>query len=748
MARKKLTHLYKNTLTRYRLIGAVFVLVLIFVAVNIFNTMFIEGPRWREVASKLRVPEIKPVSPIRGSIFSSDGQVLAISAPTYRLFLDCKSEPIVSLREKHPDSLHMLLDSLAVSLVNHYRYLGNKEITKPKLRQRWQKGFAKGSRHCLLIPVDVGYTDYLFLTSRFPFVVTNRDGKSVSSVLASSITKEEKSVRMKPFGELASRTIGTVYGAAAKGDTVGLSKGKNGLELHCDRYLRGSMGKVLRRYIGGRNTSNVIEAPVPGASVFSTLDMDLQYIVDQSLREKLIETNALRGSVALMEVATGRIVAISNLGRIEQGHYGETQNFIMSDLTEPGSTFKTPVLMAALEDGVVTPDELIETGNGLYKIGRRTIRDHNAHRGGYGTITAEKVLWFSSNVGMVKIAQKGYTHNPSRLTEHLRRYGFMTDLRLEIPGYAIPKVYTPQDTVHRWTQETLQSMAYGYEVQVPPIYTLNYYNAIAGGGRLMRPYLVDRIVDNKGKELYVASPEVLDSVICSPLVLQQIQFMLRDVVQEGTGKPVKSPVISISGKTGTAVLSKGKSGYNSGGRSYMASFCGYFPTEKPKYSCIAIVMEPQGSSSGGYVAGTIVRRIAEQIQQLSRPVILDTIRPIVKNPYSNAMVIGGENSSVSSFLKTHKIKNKVLRSVDPSVPVKVFAEKGTYVLSPSARVGAKEMPNLLGLDPSTAIYELMSRGATVRLVGYGMVVDQSIPEGQTLSPGTLVVLRLAVPVVH
>ncbi len=739
MAHKKNPPLSKRAYFRYWFIGTVYTLVVAVVLYNIVYTMFFEGAKWRAIASTLRLPDKTVVAPTRGTIYSLQGEVLAISAPTDRLFLDCRSEPILLMKKKYPDSLNNMLDAMAQLLSEKYRHLQLKSVTSKALKSRWQQGLKAGDRHCILIPVDVGYADYKELRTQYPFVVRNTKGKSVRSALRSSIYAESKSVRMNPFGELAYRTIGAVYGAVEDG---GITRGKNGIELAYDSLLCGSPGSAINRYVGGRNTRNVLEEAIAGASVYTTLDMNLQYIVDQSLREKLIEMDAARGSAALMEVETGRIVAITNLARVASGRYAETQNYIVSDLTEPGSTFKTPIMMAALEDGVVYPEEVMETGNGLYKVGRRTIRDHNAHRGGYGTISVEKVIWYSSNVGMVKIVQKGYRDNPERLISRLRDYGFGTDLKLEIPGYAVARVFTPQDTTHLWTQETLHSMSYGYEVQIPPIYTLNFYNAIAGGGRLMKPYFVEKVLDYKSKELYRAQPKVLNESICSPSVLAQIKDMLNKVVESGTGKPVQSPIVRISGKTGTAVISQGSSGYNSGGRRYMASFCGYFPSEKPKYTCIVIVTDPKGSSSGGYVAGAVVRRIAEQIQSQNNPILLDTVQPLQFHPFNASSIIGGEYSGVVSFMQQRGVPWVEESKIDKNNPVRVHKTDKGYLVGGSASFGLKLMPNVIGLDPATAVFELMRRGVMVNLQGYGMVVEQSIPVGESLLPGRMVTLRL------
>lgn len=739
--RRPKSHLYRFSLARYRFIGILFSLILCWVLITVFRTMFVEGEKWREAAKRYRTPHQEQIIPVRGEILSAQGEVLAISIPSYTLYFDFKADAFTQLQTQHPDSLQQLLRGLAQLLTSSYGHVDSR-ITQSKLRQRWQQGMNKNSRHCLVMPHHLSYAEYKQLRSHYPFTVTklvNGKEKQLLSPLARAIYTEGRSVRTLPFGELASRTVGSVYGEMEGG----ISQGKNGIELYCDSLLRGSPGKAIVRRVGGRNARNTIYPAERGATVYTTLDMNLQRIVDEALRDKLAEANALRGSAAVMEVGTGKVVAISNLQRVGNGRYAETQNYIVNDLMEPGSTFKTPILMAALEDGIVTTEDPIYTANGTYRVGSRIIRDHNAHRGGYGTITVGEAFRYSSNIGMVQIVQKGYDRNPTPLLNHLDLYGFTTDLKLEIPGYGIGRIYSPEDTTHYWTNATLHSMSYGYELQIPPIYILNFYNAIASGGKLMKPYFIEKIVNSKGEKLFEAKPQVLNDSICTPHTLSIIKGLLADVVQKGTGKPALSPVVQISGKTGTSVISKGASGYNAGGRQYTASFVGYFPSEAPQYTCIVVVVDPKGSTGGGYVSGKVVKRIAEQIYIADHPIILDTIPPLSpRERFANAPITGGLNSQIGQMIKQHKVPWNGAKT-NKQETWKLAWEENSYRRTVVAPMSLQRMPNLVGLDPATALFELSKRGLTVTLIGYGAVSAQSIAAGEAIAPGTSVQLFLA-----
>ena len=352
--------------------------------------------------------------------------------------------------------------------------------------------------------------------------------------------------RQKPFGTLASRTIGDIYGEIEEGGTT---KGKNGLELQYDSLLRGQAGLSSVRRVGGGWT-NVIEVdPVDGMDIRTTIDINIQDITEKSLVDKLKAIDAESGTAVVMEVETGEIKAITNMGRIREGVYGETKNHAVADEIEPGSTFKVASIMVALEDGLCNPGDTVDVGNGIYMYKGARMTDHNMNKGGYGRISVEQAIWYSSNIGVAKTILKGYSDNPTKFVEGLYRIGMNADLRLEIPGAGRAKIRRPDDTTRYWSKTTLPWMSFGYETQVPPINTLAFFNAIANNGKMVRPMFTKEILHN-GKTVQSFSTEVINSSICSDHTLALIKDMLLGVVEKGTGKAVHSDIVRIAGKTG------------------------------------------------------------------------------------------------------------------------------------------------------------------------------------------------------
>jgi cell division protein FtsI (penicillin-binding protein 3) len=498
---------------------------------------------------------------------------------------------------------------------------------------------------------------------------------------------------------LASRTIGDIYGEYEKG-------GKNGLELQYDSLvLRGKSGTSTRRKVNGKWINVMDEKPVNGKDIVSTIEINIQDITEKALLNKLQELDAESGTAVVMEVATGEVKAITNMGRIREGVWGETKNYAVSDLSEPGSTFKVVSMMVALEDGLVHPEDSVDTGNGVVQLTGHELQDHNANRGGYGMITAAKSIRYSSNIGVAKLIMRAYGNNPGKYVDGIYKIGFHKDMKLEIPGYGIPRIRHPKDsTALYWSRSTLPWMSFGYETQIPPRYTLSFFNAIANDGKLMKPIFVREIREN-GRTIEKKKPQVINNRICSPSTLAAIRQMLDDVVNcpDGTGKPARSDKVRISGKTGTAQLSQGSAGYKAGGLSHQVSFCGYFPSEEPEYSIIVVIRKPRnGAPSGGLMCGAVFKTIAEEVYS--------------KNIISNA-------------------KAFPLDTIHPVEPV--------FKINPADRtVDSGQVPNVKGMGAKDAVFAMESAGLRVNISGRGAVVAQSIPPGTNVIKGQTVGLQL------
>ena len=561
---------------------------------------------------------------------------------------------------------------------------------------------------------------------KFPFLRLSR--------YKSGFYTKEMVQRQKPFGTLASRTIGDIYGEIEAG---GVTKGKNGLELQYDSLLRGEPGVSSVRRVGGGWTNVVEIEPVDGMDIRTTIDINIQDITEKSLVDMLKKIDAESGTAVVMEVATGEVKAITNMGRIREGAYAETKNHAVADEIEPGSTFKVASMMVALEDGICQPSDTVDVGKGIYMYKGARMTDHNMNKGGYGRISAEQAIWYSSNIGVAKIILKGYEKNPTKYVEGLYKLGLTIPLNLEIPGAGRAKIRMPNDTALYWSKTTLPWMSFGYETQIPPIYTLTFFNAIANGGKMVRPMFTKEIMHN-GKTVQSFSTEVLKSSICSDKTLEIIKDMLLGVVEKGTGKAVHSDIIRIAGKTGTAQIASGGVYRTSG---HQVAFCGYFPADEPKYSCIVVIRRPRiGYPSGGTMSGGVVKAIAEKVyashmsfdvRDMERD-SLAVILPAAKNGNLEALENVLDKLDVSANTDSLETKWVVAKREE--------GEEELHLRDLAIREGL--VPNVIGMGAKDAVFLLESVGLRVVLDGMGRVSAQSMGAGTRIAKGQSIRLTL------
>lgn len=378
----------------YFLVVVMLCLVAVAILLRAFNTAFIEKEKWEKVAeSQKRENNVLP--PARGNIYSTDGKLMATSAPRYYLYMDFKADcftkpgPRYNSLDTFKSSKRNGLDSLAICLSRKL-----KDRTPAGYKAYLLRGLASQSRQYPIYPGKVSYYDIKEI-SKFPFLRLGR--------FRSGFYVKEMVQRQKPFGSLASRTIGDVYGEI---EANGITKGKNGLELQYDSLLRGEAGIGSKQRVGGTWTNVVEVEPVDGMDIRTTIDIDIQDITEKSLVDKLKEIDAESGTAVVMEVKTGEIKAITNMARVRDGIYYETKNHAVADEIEPGSTFKVASIMVALEDGVCTPEDTVDVGNGIYMYHGARMTDHNMNKGGYGKITVAQSIWYSSNIGVAKVILK------------------------------------------------------------------------------------------------------------------------------------------------------------------------------------------------------------------------------------------------------------------------------------------------------------------------------------------------------
>lgn len=732
MAKKSEGAVKNVAISRYGWATLFMSLVFIAILVFIFKIKYSEGSVWRELGRQETVKKDREIQPNRGNIYADDDRLLATSEPLYGVYVDFMSEGIKqdtlmkyatplsqALAKKFPDRTatqykRIILDGWDLSrkeLAEIKRNKKNKSNKKIKVR----------SRYVRIIRPDINYLELKELKT-FPFFNqrSNRSG----------LFTEERTMRLKPFGRLAGRTVGSIYKDYDAGGT-------SGLELKYDSILKGVPGVKTRQRVQGRWIDVVLEEPTDGVDVKTTLNVDMQDMAEKALYNKLAETKAESGVAIVMEVATGEIKAITNLDRVSEGVYAEGNPNAFSYMSEPGSTFKTVSLMVALEDGVVTPEEEVFVGNGLFEYKGRIIKDHDWRKGqDKGSVTIARGMYSSLNVVIAKMILKGYENNPQKYVQRIHDLGLTKKIEWDVPlkgkeGTSV--IRFPDDKGNPWSKTTLPWMSFGYETQVPPIYMLMFYNGIANNGKMIKPFITKSFVKD-GKIETEFETEVINPKLCSEKTLNQVKEILRGVVTDGTGKAVNSEYFPISGKTGTAMIAA-RGGYEG----YYVSFCGYFPSDNPKYTCFVGIRRPQGSPSGGLMPGAVFKQIAEGIYK--KNLVSTTVKPIKDTVNSLIPVLKG-----GSLKNTEIVLKGIKQSFSFTGDKFDWVKQGSYLegISLEGNTSVKKglVPDVTGMGARDAIYLLENAGLRVTMVGAGKVKQQSIPGGSTLIKGATIKIEL------
>lgn len=571
----------RNTVWRFAIIFIFILLGFAAVLGKIIYIQTVERDAWMKVAEK-QVPTHKPIHATRGNILDCNGQLLASSMPQYYMYMDTR---VPALHEKNGTLFKAQLDTLCRDLA---AIVG--EHTQAEYRQRIVNAYNRGEKRLKVCDHRINYLQRRELEQN----ALIKKGKYKSGVLF-----EDQHRRIKPFGILASRTIGGIYGE----DGVGNS----GLEKGFDTQLRGKDGLSSIQRIGGRNEQVTVKEAEDGLDVVTTIDANLQDIVENALMTKVQEKNAQWGCCILMETQTGAIRAIANLDRNEDGHYYEAQNHAVQRV-EPGSTFKTIALTAALDDGKIKIDDTVSVSRQPWRY--FTVKHTDAHPMDT-VLTVRSALAVSSNIALAKLITRSYEGSAKKFVRRIEKMGLTDSVWCEIPGAEKARIDVPKDTV------TLSKMSYGYSVELSPMQILMFYNAIANNGKMMRPMLVTSI-RQEGEEIETFKPETVKSSICGKRTLRDIQSALHDVVWDnhlGTAskrlwsRKAQSDLVAIAGKTGTAQLII--NGRYTSGRHRM-TFVGYFPEQNPRYTCICMIEDPQYPYDAGMDCGSTVRVIAEK----------------------------------------------------------------------------------------------------------------------------------------
>ena len=702
-----------KVMPRYMAIALVLTLVGIAVIGKAFYIMTAQKQYWTEVAGRLKRDSVV-VKPNRGNILSSDGQLMASSIPEYKIFMDFQASAFEN------DSLWLdKVDSVCEGLHRIFptrtaeEFKAHLEEGRHKMVYDKKSGQQKmGSRWWNIWPKRIDYNTYMEV-KQLPFFNMPKN--------KSGFTEEVFNSRNRPFGSLAKRTIGGMFGAK--------DSAYFGIELSYDSILRGTPGITGRRKVLNKYMNIPVMLPIDGADIVTTIDVNMQDIAERALIDELKLVNGEMGVAILMEVKTGDVKAIVNMMRMgdspENYQYAEAVNSAISYRCEPGSVFKVASFLVALDDAVVDTSYVIHTGSGVQEMHGRWMKDHNWRRGGYGDINVARTLEVSSNIGVSHVIDKFYGKNPERYVKGLYRVGIHEDLKLPLVGYLPPRIRMPRKNkrgqYENWSKTALPWMSIGYETQIAPINTVTFYNAIANNGKMMRPRFVKKIVKN-GETVAEFEPEVIKERIAKPQAIKTMQTILEHVVSQGLGRKAGSPLFKVAGKTGTAQVADQHGSYHSGVTRYWLSFSGYFPADDPRYTCIVCIKKTGLPASGGGMSGVVFHHIAEGVMAQSLKRSVDDAR-----------------DSRSSF-------TPAVKKGDSQAANYVLASLKTKASAPSSanyREGSKHtVPDVTGMGAKDAVYLLESRRVKARIKGRGKVKSQSIHAGTAVKQGMVCELIL------
>lgn len=661
-----------NILNRlYFVAGCMFVFALA-VVFKLVSIQFIQGDKYRALAEKSTTRDF-PIPANRGNVYSADGSLLATSIPKYDIRIDAIQAKEATF-EKYIDALADSLHVYKGKPVSYYKNV----IRKAR----------KNKNRYFLLARNISYSDYIRMRN-FPLLKLG--------AIKGGLIVEQTTRREHPMGGIAERTIGYERQDENGNFTRPGIDGAFGV-----KYLQGTNGKRLKQKIGNGQWKPIADydqvEPKDGYDVYTTIDVNIQDIAHHSLLKQLEIYEADHGCVVVMDVKTGEIKAISNLGRNKKGNYYERLNYAVGESHEPGSTFKVMAMMAALEDKVIDTSSVVDTKKGRKSFYGRVITDSG---NGFGEISAARALEVSSNIGMATIIDDHYSKQPEKFLNRLSSWRLDKTLGVAIIGEGKPDI--PKPGASNWSKNALPSMAYGYNLTITPLQTLAFYNAIANDGELIKPRFI-KAVKSFDKNIEVFKKEVLVDQICSDKTLAEIQDILKNVIIRGTGERMYSETFSMAGKTGTARTDYANREEWNKDRKYISSFAGYFPADNPKYSCIVVIHKP--STEVGYygsdVSGPVFKRIAQKIY---------TDTPIIDE------------------VETLNFKNNIVNEDFES-----YFE--------NARKYKELMPSVVGMPAMDAIalLENLQVNIKVKLNGNGTIKKQSVVKHQKLEANQTIVL--------
>jgi cell division protein FtsI (penicillin-binding protein 3) len=682
---------------------------------NAFYIQQVRGSYWRSMSDSLH-QRIEEIDAGRGTIYSEDGQMLSTSLPTFDIYMDFMAD---GLREKNGKRFRENVDSFAMAMA---KYFGDKSAAS--YAAELKKAYKNKNRYYLL-KKKIQFEDYKVFRE-FPLA---RLGRNKSGVIV-----EENSKRLMPYQTLATRTIGLSRDYVASNGKI--KKQNVGLEKSYDSLLTGQKGQRLVRFIAGGVPVPVdgyqVE-PENGKDIITTLDVNIQDIATTSLMKKMLECEGQYGTAIVMEVKTGKIKAIANLGRQKNGSYWEDDNYALR-VTEPGSTMKLATLLSVLDEGSSKPADLVEVGTaGQMVVGPRTVND--AERSPKPVLTVQECFAHSSNVGMSKLAYKAFGSKPVKFKDYLHTYYLDVKSPVDLADMPSPKLAS--FAKNAGGTMNMITMSFGYAIQVSPLHTLTLYNAVANDGKMMKPYMVNRIVRD-GIAYREFQPVVLAENIAKPSTIKAAKQSMEMVITEGTGRPAfKDMPFAIAGKTGTAHVADGTIKYSD--MIYQASFVGYFPANDPVYSCIVVVRtRPHAALHyGGQIAAPVFREIATRLYAMY--IENKTAPKFEGSKDSSSFFYAGNTQDIRHVFRTLGVAYR------DSVMQSGWSTVSTYNYDPVLKelnVKKALMPDVRGMGLKDAVYLLENLGVNVMANGIGKVLVQSVPAGTALRKGMTVYVEL------
>lgn len=671
----------------------------------------VQGNYWKSMSNKQHL-KYMDISAERGSIYSEDGNMLSTSIPVFDIYIDFGAD---GLREKGGRRFYANIDSVSASLALLFKDKSAASYKKILVAQ-----YKKRSRYFSL-KKKISFEEYRALRD-FPLV---REGRNKSGFIM-----EVRDNRINPYVLLANRTIGL-----SRGDTS-----RNvGLERSYDSVLKGQTGQRLMRYAAGTYipVDGAEIDPQNGNDVITTIDTYIQDVAENALLKMMAQNSSVHGSCIVMEVKTGKIKAVANLGRMPDGSYWEDYNYGLGMRTEPGSVFKLATLISLLEDKYVDTNTIVDCEGGQKRFYGLRIADSHL---GTGKITVKEAFAQSSNVAFAKLADEYYHNQPEKFYQHLHQLRLDMNSGVNIAG--VPNPYIKKPSNKYWTKTTIPFMAHGYEELVTPLNLLMVYNAVANNGTMMQPYLVNSIND-MGVEIKSFKPKVLVDKICSDETLGKLKGCLEAVVQSehGTAHMLENNVYEFAGKTGTAVTAMDNRGYNKNDKIYQSAFMGYFPVGNPEYS-IAVVIQNSSESKhvyGASVSGPVFKEIADRLYATR----------IANKPFDASQA--SPDNYVYQFTGMKKDLNKIFdvfkyNTADSAASglwrTTILMDGDAKLMADNISTTSRKVPDLTGMGLKDAVYLLENMGLKVAASGRGKVIYQSLAQNSDFKKGEEIKIQL------